>query len=107
MDTEDIGVAETAFIGGADLFITADLDDFEFGPRSALNTKRLSAKPNGRPKSLVMEDPAGRVVVAVVPELAVGWLLGQTPLPEEVVTLLTAPKTELDASAAAMKAFGA
>lgn len=61
-DYEDIGIAETSFVGGADLLITADLDDFEFGTRSALNTKRLLAKPNRKPQLLIMEDVVGRVV---------------------------------------------
>ena len=94
MDDEDAGVAETAFVGGADLLITADLDDFEFGPRSALNTRRVLAKPNSRPQLLLMEDSLNRVVVAVVPEFAVGWLLGQTPLPTEVATALAKSRTE-------------
>jgi predicted nucleic acid-binding protein len=100
MDSEDIGVAETAFAGKAGLFITADLDDFEFGPKSALKTKRLMAKSNRKPQVLIMENPAGQIVVAVVPELAVAWFLGQTPLPTEVATILAPPKAGPDANPA-------
>ena len=94
MDNEDVGVAETAFTGKADLFITADLDDFEFGAKSALNTARLGGRPNRKPQILIMENPAGHVVVAVVPEVAVGWLLGQRPLPKEVADILATADPE-------------
>jgi hypothetical protein len=75
-DAEDIGVAETAPVGKADLLIAHDLGDFEHGHRARLRTERVGTGSNGRPAALLIHHALLGTVRAAVPEVAIGWLLG-------------------------------
>lgn len=77
-DQEDAGVLETAFAGKADLLVSYDLGDFEAGPRSCLLTERLLSDRKGRPTVLLLQDRLRGGLLAASPELAIGWLCGET-----------------------------
>lgn len=80
-DQEDAGVLETALAARADLLVSYDLGDFEAGPRSRLPTRRLLSDERGRPSALLLQDPLRGDLLVAAPDLAVGWLRGQTVPP--------------------------
>lgn len=81
VDNEDASVAEVAFIGAADLLVSYDLGDFEAGPRSRLPTQRLLSDGRGGPGAILVQDALRGDLLAVIPDLAIGWLRGQVAPP--------------------------
>lgn len=84
-DQEDAGVLETALAGRADLLVSYDLGDFEAGSRSRLLTQRLLSDGRGRPAALLVQDSLRGDLLVASPDLAVGWLRGETVPPAGLV----------------------
>jgi hypothetical protein len=84
-DGEDAGVVETALAGAADILVTHDLGDFERGSRSWLRTERLATRARGGPAAIIIHHGTDAGLAAAVPDLAIGWLLGQTVPPRGIL----------------------
>lgn len=84
-DREDAGVAEAALAANTDLLLTFDMEDFAFGTRSRLRTEPLVLSADGRQAALQATFGPTRRLVVATPDLAIGWLLGQTVPPRGVL----------------------